>query len=164
MPKTFWLTGLSGSGKTTLSNLFETFDEKVVKMDGDIFRLFVTNDLGFTLEDRVENINRAIMISKFLNYSGYTVIASFITPTNNIRNMIKDSGLDYKLIYIKCDIKTCIERDVKGLYRRNTALMTGIYQKFDEPIDSDLIIETDKFDIDSCLDQLAEFIWSNFDD
>src|SRR3972149_3899361 len=132
MPKTFWLTGLSGSGKTTLSNLFETFDEKVVKMDGDIFRLFVTNDLGFTLEDRVEN---------------------------NIRNMIKDSGLDYKLIYIKCDIKTCIERDVKGLYRRNTALMTGIYQKFDEPIDSDLIIETDKFDIDSCLDQLAEFIW-----
>lgn len=159
---TFWLTGLSGSGKTTLSDLArrehrEVLFREIIILDGDIFRRYVSNDLGFSIDDRKENIRRAVGLSKLLNIQGVNVISAFITPTEEIRNIVRNSDLNYKMIYLKCSIKKCIERDVKGLYRKNTSLMTGISQSFEEPINPDLVINTEN-GLNHCVMDFIDFI------
>jgi adenylylsulfate kinase len=163
IPMTFWFTGLSGSGKTTLAFEIQSMFSvgSIVVLDGDILRQIVTQDLGYTHEDRLKNIKRAAGIAKILNDQGIVVISSFITPTNETREVAKQIvGPDkFDLIYLKCDLDICKSRDVKGLYKAKTKRMTGVNQSFDDAEETaNLILHTGTMSLQSCLSILTSYI------
>ncbi|TXT65275.1 MAG: Adenylyl-sulfate kinase [Promethearchaeota archaeon] len=149
---TLWFTGLACSGKTVLADaLAEDFKKrgmKVEQLDGDIVRKSLTSDLGFTQEDRNENIKRVTFVAKLLTRNGVAVLASFISPYNEIRAYSKTEIGDYILVYVKCPLEVCEKRDVKGMYAKARSgeinNFTGIDHPFEEPNDADIIVETDK--------------------
>ncbi|MBN2558076.1 MAG: adenylyl-sulfate kinase [Clostridia bacterium] len=165
----FWLYGLSGSGKSVISRLAE---EKLFSMgilcyrlDGDNLRSGLNSDLGFSKKDRDENIRRAAETAKLLADAGVIVISAFITPLEKNRITAKNilGGL-YNGVYIKCDIRTCIERDPKGLYKKAVSGeiedFTGISAPFDEKSGDDLVIDTVLHNADECADILVRHILS----
>lgn len=140
----YWMTGLSGSGKTTLAK-----STSLLNLDGDEIRNTINSDLGFSIDDREEHIRRISLMAKSLSDNGYDVIVSTISPTENIRNVAKDIiGNSFELIYINADIKECIKRDVKGLYKKKLNEMTGIGSIYEEPSNYDYIINTKKQSIE----------------
>lgn len=152
-----WLTGLSGSGKTTIAHnlkkhLFHNGFFSII-LDGDEIRSGLNKDLGYSVEDRMENIRRVAEINKLLIKNNIIVINSFITPLNIIRKLIFDIiGRNYVfMIYVYCSIDTCIKRDVKGFYKlakENTIKdFTGINQTFEEPDDYDLLVNTEHYEV-----------------
>ena len=148
-----WLYGLSGSGKSTLSHHLERKlheEGRFVKLlDGDNVRTGLNNNLGFSDEDREENIRRVAEVAKLFSDSGVVTIASFITPNNelraNARQIIGDD--DLLEVYVKASFETCAERDVKGLYAKAKAgevkQFTGKDSAFEEPDQADLVIDTE---------------------
>lgn len=138
-----WFTGLSGSGKSTLAKLLEKklfeLGYKTVLLDGDNTRLKLNKDLGFSLEDRTENIRRIAEVSKLFNDAGIITISCFISPTNQIRELARSivSIDNFYLIYTNSSIQTCIERDTKGLYKKaienKVPDFTGISSPFEVP-------------------------------
>ncbi len=149
---TLWFTGLPCSGKTVIANEvaedLKSRGMKVERLDGDIVRKSLTKDLGFTEEDRNMNIERVTFVAKLLTRNGVAVLASFVSPYNKIRAYSRNEIGDYILIYVKCPIVVCEQRDVKGMYAKARAGIiknfTGIDHPFEEPDDPDIIIETDK--------------------
>ena len=149
---TLWFTGLACSGKTVLANAvaedLKKKGMKVERLDGDIVRKSLTRDLGFTDEDRRMNIERVTFVAKLLTRNGVAVLASFISPFNDIRAYSRDEIGDYILVYVKCSIEECERRDVKGMYAKARAGIikefTGIDSPFEEPDEADIIVETDK--------------------
>ncbi len=148
-----WLTGLSGSGKSTLANglhkkLFEAGMHSVV-LDGDNTRLGINKDLGFSDEDRNENIRRVAEISKLFVETGNIVINAFISPFEINRAQAKKiiSDEDFLEVYTDSSIATCEKRDVKGLYKKARAgeinNFTGISSPFEIPKNPDILIKTD---------------------
>lgn len=141
--KTLWLTGLSGSGKTTIARVLEReLHEKgfaTTVLDGDNIRAGICNNLGFSIEDRTENIRRIAEVSKLFNQAGIICINSFVSPTKEIRNLAKEIiGEDEFIeIYINTPIEVCEQRDVKGLYKKARAgeikNFTGIDSPFEAP-------------------------------
>ena len=166
--KVLWFTGLSGSGKSTIAEAFEKllFDKGYFAqvLDGDNIRSGINNNLGFSIEDRVENIRRISEISKLYTQSGVITINSFISPTEDIRKMSKDiiGDDDYVLIYVHASLTTCEARDVKGLYQKARAGeikgFTGIDSPFDIPESPSIILDTEKNDLEACVQQLFEHI------
>ena len=148
---TLWFTGLACSGKTVLANAvaedLKKKGMKVERLDGDIVRKSLTRDLGFTDEDRRMNIERVTFVAKLLTRNGVAVLASFISPFNDIRAYSRDEIGDYILVYVKCSIEECERRDVKGMYAKARAGIikefTGIDSPFEEPDEADIIVETD---------------------
>src|SRR5210317_2279136 len=150
--KVIWFTGLSGSGKTTLaSNLekelfFRRFFCQV--LDGDNIRSGINNNLGFSKEDRLENIRRIAEVSKLLINTGMITICSFISPTEEIRSMARSiiGEKDFIEVFLNPPLSVCEERDVKGLYRRARAGeiqdFTGISAPFEAPENPDVEIDT----------------------
>ena len=148
-----WMYGLSGSGKSTLANLLERklHDEgKFIKvLDGDNIRSGLNNNLGFTNEDRAENIRRVSEVAKLFADSGIITLTSFITPVEslraNAREIIGDD--DWLEVYVKASFDACAERDPKGLYAKVKAgevkNFTGRDSAFEEPEYADIIIETE---------------------
>lgn len=166
-PVTLWFTGLSGAGKSTLANKLKSIlKEKCYVLDGDIIRKGLNKDLGFSKEDRQENIRRITEVAKLFNGAGFVVIVAFISPYAADRESAKQShieaGLDFKEIFINASLECCEKRDVKGLYKkaRNGEIpqFTGISDPYDEPSNPDLILDTEKFSLDQCID----LIKSNF--
>ena len=159
---TLWLTGLPCSGKTTLAKrLKEELDNrgyKAVHLDGDDVRGKLNEDLGFSVEDRKENLRRIAHVSKLFNENGNFVIASFVSPTNEYRRMIKETIGDFKLVYLKCSVETCEERDIKGMYKRarlgEIKDFTGVSAPFEEPNDADIIVDTKNQDPETCVKQI----------
>jgi adenylylsulfate kinase len=149
---TLWFTGLACSGKTVLADaIAEEFKKKgmkVERLDGDIVRKSLTKDLGFSDEDRRKNIERITFVAKLLTRNGVAVLASFISPFNDIRAYSRKEIGEYILVYVKCSIQECEERDVKGMYAKARAgeinKFTGIDSPFEEPDSADIIVETDK--------------------
>ena len=149
---TLWFTGLACSGKTVLANAvaeqLKKKGMKVERLDGDIVRKGLTRDLGFTDEDRRMNIERVTFVAKLLTRNGVAVLASFISPFNDIRAYSREEIGDYILVYVKCSIEECERRDVKGMYAKARAGVikefTGIDSPFEEPNEADIIVETDK--------------------
>lgn len=149
---TLWFTGLACSGKTVLANAvaedLKKRGMKVERLDGDIVRKSLTRDLGFTDEDRRMNIERVTFIAKLLTRNGVAVLASFISPFNDIRTYSREEIGNYLLVYVKCSIEECERRDVKGMYAKARAgeikEFTGIDSPFEEPTEADIIVETDK--------------------
>jgi adenylylsulfate kinase len=178
--KVFWgktkglyiqLTGMSGAGKTTLARILENQIKsrgfKVEVIDGDEYRENLCSDLGFSREDREENIKRLSFVGKVLGRNNVICIMSAINPYNSTREYIRTNVKNSKLVYIKCSLKELMRRDTKGLYKR--ALLpddhpdklnnfTGISDPFDEPQKPDLILPTDEMSIKDCVNALERFI------
>lgn len=156
---TLWLTGLPCSGKTTLGKrLKEELDNrgyKAVHLDGDDVRGRLNADLGFSVEDRRENLRRIAHVARLFNENGNFVIASFVSPTNEFRRMIKDIIGNFKLVYLKCSVEACEKRDRKGMYKKarlgEIKEFTGISASFEEPESADLVVDTEAQDIETCV-------------
>ena len=136
---TIWFNGLSGSGKTTLGEkLIEHYkkkNKKVFLLDGDVLRDGLNNNLGFSIEDRHENLRRAAEVAKILNQNGVMVIATFITPTNEMREMIAEIIPDVKFVHLCTSLKTCEKRDAKGLYAKARAGLIKNFTGIDSPFE-----------------------------
>jgi adenylylsulfate kinase len=139
---TIWMSGLSGSGKSTIANQLETFLNELgyhtYTLDGDNTRLGLNKGLGFTEEDRIENIRRVAEVCKLMNEAGLIVICSFISPFEKNRTQAKEIiGDNFIEIFIDADLQTCETRDPKGLYKKARAGeikdFTGISSPFEIP-------------------------------
>jgi len=155
---TLWFTGLVCSGKSvladTLADDLKKKGMKVERLDGDIVRKSLTRDLGFSDEDRRRNIERVTFVAKLLTRNGVAVLASFISPFNDIREYSRKEIGTYILVYVKCPIEVCEQRDVKGMYTKARAgeikQFTGIDSPFEEPNKADIIVDTSKQTIEEC--------------
>ena len=166
-----WLTGLSGSGKTTLAQLAEkelhNLGCSVYMLDGDNLRDGLNSNLGFSDEDRSENIRRAAEVASLLSRAGFIVIASFISPflsdRENTRKVCKDN---FNEVYLSADISTCEKRDPKGLYKKARAGIikdfTGIGSPYETPSNPDMLIETSEESVKESSAKLNSFIKENF--
>lgn len=168
--KVIWLLGLSSAGKTTISNeiakKLRENDVDVMKIDGDDFRRLHGNNLGFTESDRFDNIKRAREYCKRCLDHNIPVIMSFITPYQEMREDNREMfGKDYFEVWMNASLETCIERDVKGLYKdaknNRIDLMTGISDDFDEPESPDLVCYTDKETIQETVNKIMEKVWNS---
>ncbi|RBI62605.1 adenylyl-sulfate kinase [halophilic archaeon] len=133
--ETTWLFGLPCSGKTTLAE--GLIGPSTVHLDGDYLRNTLNSDLGFSKEDRTENLRRAAGVAQALNEQGFDVIASFITPYRSQRELIAEKIEDVSFIYVNAPVEVCEERDVKGMYEQarkgEIEGFTGIDAPFEEP-------------------------------
>ncbi|WMI65842.1 adenylyl-sulfate kinase [Aestuariibaculum sp. YM273] len=151
-PCLIWFTGLSGSGKSTIANLLEKELHKqqihTYTLDGDNLRRGLNKDLGFTREDREENLRRTAEVARLFIDAGMVVIAAFISPYNSIREMIKTIvGEPYYIeVFVNTPLEVCEQRDVKGLYKKARAgeitNFTGISAPFEEPLNPTVEIKT----------------------
>lgn len=165
-----WFTGLSGSGKSTIAVALERalFSHGYVAqvLDGDNIRSGINSNLGFSLEDRQENIRRISEVAKLYVHSGLITICSFISPTKEIRQMAKQiiGPEDFCEIFVDTPLAICEQRDVKGLYKkaRNGEIkgFTGIDSPYEAPTDPALIIKTAAQTLEESLDQVLEFALS----
>lgn len=163
-----WMYGLSGSGKSTLANLLERrlhgAGRLVKVLDGDNIRSGLNRNLGFSDADRLENIRRVSEVAKLFTESGIITIASFITPTNELRSLAREiiGDADFFEVYVKASYETCAKRDPKGLYAKvkagEVAQFTGKDSAFEEPDRADLIIDTEAHSEDESLAQLLEAV------
>jgi adenylylsulfate kinase len=148
---TVWLTGLSSSGKTTLSNLVETelrkANVKVECLDGDIVRQQLNTGLGYSKTDRQKNMEWVAFSAKLLSRNGIIVLASFISPYQHMRDFCRQEIGAFIEVYVKCSLEACINRDVKGLYKKalngEIQSFTGISDPFEEPINPEIILDTE---------------------
>lgn len=167
-----WMVGLSGSGKSTLARALEnTLHEKgylTQLLDGDNLRTGINNNLGFSEEDRIENIRRAAEVSKLFANCGVVTICSLISPTHAIQKMAREIiGGKYLEVFINCPLEVCEQRDVKGLYAkaRNGEIksFTGIDSPFEGPESPELELKTNIDSIEECHNQLVEFVLSKIE-
>ena len=164
-----WLIGLSGSGKSTIANAMEKKlhgeNKFVTMLDGDNLRSGINSGLGFSDEDRQENIRRASEIAKLFLNNGAIVLVSLITPQEEFRKMARTIiGEDYTECYVKASFETCQARDVKGLYAKQKAgeikNFTGKTSSFEEPQSAEIVLDTEKHSLEECVDQLYQYITS----
>ena len=166
-----WLYGLSGSGKSTLATAVERrlHEEGVFTqvLDGDNIRTGLNNNLGFSDEDRSENIRRIAEVAKLFASAGVVTITSFICPRNELRALAREiiGQADFLEVYVDCSFETCEQRDVKGLYAKAKAgqvqNFTGRDSSFEapEPRDAaDLILNTDNQTEGESLEQLFQAV------
>ena len=158
-----WMVGLSGSGKSTLARALENklHEEGHLTqlLDGDNLRTGVNVNLGFSAEDRNENIRRTAEVAKLFANCGIVTICSFICPTHQLQEMAADIiGTTMHSVFVSCPVEVCEERDVKGLYAKARSgeipNFTGISAPFEEPKDPDLVIKTDVQSLEESLEQL----------
>ena len=166
--KLIWLTGLSGSGKSTIAKGLEKALFKrgfyVQVLDGDNIRTGICNNLGFTVEDRSENIRRISEVAKLFIEAGVVTICSFVSPTQQIRKIAQQiiGDNDHVGVFIDAPIEICEKRDVKGLYKKARAgeikNFTGIDSPFERPDNPNLIIETADQTIEESVEQVLQFV------
>ena len=146
-----WFTGLPSAGKSTLARRLEQALRHrgwpVEVLDGDEVRLRLTKGLGFSKEDRDENIRRISFVARLLAHHGVAAITAVVSPYRGAREEARSEIGRFVEVYVKCALKTCVQRDVKGLYRRalagEIANFTGISDPYEEPLAPELTVETD---------------------
>ena len=163
-----WFTGLSGSGKSTLAIALERelYNSGILCriLDGDNIRTGINNNLGFTEADRVENIRRIAEVAKLFVDCGVVTIASFISPTEQIRQMAADiiGKDDFFEIYVNTPLEVCEERDVKGLYKKarqgEIKNFTGISAPFEAPLNPAITIDTSACSLEESINLLKKII------
>ena len=159
-----WFTGLSGSGKSTLAHAVEEklHEQKcrTFVLDGDNIRHGLCGDLGFSDEDRVENIRRIGEVSKLFIEAGVIAMTAFISPFRADRERVRGLVMhgDFIEIYCKASLEVCEQRDVKGLYKKARAgeikAFTGISSPYEAPDKPEIIVETGADSLDKCADQV----------
>jgi adenylylsulfate kinase len=163
----FWFVGLSGSGKSTIAKgvekeLFKKgFLTKL--LDGDNLRTGINNNLGFSEDDRKENIRRAAEVSKLFAETGIVTLCSFISPTEEIRKQVQEIvGEDCKIVYINAPFDVCAQRDVKGLYAKalkgEIKNFTGLDSPFDEPKNPFIEVKTHEESLEKCVEKVVSAI------
>lgn len=163
-----WMYGLSGSGKSTIANAAEKAlhaqGRLVAMLDGDNLRSGLNAGLGFSDEDRKENIRRAAEVAKLLRHNGAIVLVSLITPQNVFRDQVRDilGEEQFLEVYVKASFEACQQRDVKGLYAKakdgKVAHFSGKTSSFEEPNRADLILETENSTVEESLETLLQSI------
>ena len=163
-----WLTGLSGAGKTTLANRLERcfFDQGklVYVLDGDKIRKGLSSDLGFSDEDRFENIRRIGEVARLFADAGLIVLVAFISPFKRDRDSVRLAMAPGKFIEIFVDspIEVCEKRDVKGLYKKARAGiiqdLTGISSPYEPPLFPEIHLKTDKQTVDECVEEVIDYL------
>lgn len=157
-----WLTGLSGAGKTTIAHALaerlKAAGYKVEILDGDVVRQHFSKGLGFSKEDRIENIKRVAYVAHLLARNGVVVIVALISPYREGRNYARQLIGDFVEVYVKCPLNVLIERDVKGLYakalRGEIQNFTGISDPYEPPENPEVVVETDKETVDESVDKI----------
>ncbi|MBB5172340.1 adenylyl-sulfate kinase [Texcoconibacillus texcoconensis] len=165
-----WFTGLSGSGKSTLATAVEkALHKRAVRtyvLDGDNVRHGLNGDLGFSPEDRTENIRRIGEVAKLFVDSGVLVLSAFISPYREDRKQVEDllQADEWYEIYVKCSLDECEKRDPKGLYKKarsgEISRFTGVSAPYEEPENPQLTVETDRYFIEECVDQILDHLRS----
>ena len=166
--KVIWMTGLSGSGKTTIAKGIERYlhSQGILNqlLDGDNIRVGISSNLTFSLEDRVENIRRISEVSKLFLNCGLVTLNCFVSPTIKIRNIAKEiiGAENFIEVYINASVKTCEERDVKGLYLKarkgEIEDFTGISAPFEAPKNPEIEINTAQLSIDESVQKVLDYI------
>jgi len=155
-----WMTGLSGSGKTTIALKLKEKINDLIILDGDCIRNGLNKDLGFGLNDRLENIRRIAHVAKLISDSGHPVVVPAITPTEDIREMAKKIvGDQFSLLWVKASLETCIRRDPKGLYKKVLNGEIKNFTGFDSPFNIPCgctICDTEINNIDRCADKVIK--------
>ncbi len=161
-----WFTGLSGSGKTTIAKAVEKYlfdkGKQVFLLDGDNLRHGLNGNLGFSEEDREENIRRAGHMAKLLYDAGFIVLCTFISPRKAMRDMVRSFFPEgaFKEIYIKVDLEEARKRDPKGLYKKaesgEITNMTGVHQPYEANNNAEICIDTEKMSVDNAVTILKE--------
>jgi sulfate adenylyltransferase len=163
-----WFTGLSGSGKSTLANEIAKilFDRKIRNyvLDGDNIRYGLNKDLGFSKEDRQENIRRIGEVSKLFVDSGQVVLAAFISPFQKDRDLVRQlvEKNEFIEVFVNCPLDVCEKRDPKGLYQElregKIKEFSGVDSVYEEPVNPELIIDTSKYSIQECVTLLIKYL------
>ena len=166
--RVIWFTGLSGSGKSTVANATEKvlhdMGLQTYILDGDNVRMGLNKDLGFSHEDRTENIRRITEVANLFADSGSIILTAFISPYKDDRDNAREiiGNEDFIEVFVSADLSVCEERDPKGLYKKARAGeikgFTGIDAPYEEPINPELVVETDKNDIEACAQIVIEYL------
>ncbi|WP_163527365.1 adenylyl-sulfate kinase [Halobacillus ihumii] len=166
-----WFTGLSGSGKSTLSVEVEKALYELgvhsYRLDGDNVRHGLNKNLGFSPEDRTENIRRIGEVAKLMNDAGLVTLTAFISPyredRGNVRELFEDG--DFIEVYTKCSLEEAEERDPKGLYKKARAGeikgFTGIDAPYEEPHSPEITVETDQHSLEDSVKQVVNYLLEN---
>ncbi|MGB7247581.1 MAG: adenylyl-sulfate kinase [Phormidesmis sp.] len=159
---TIWFTGLSGAGKTTINDALTAKlrdrNLKLEVLDGDIVRTNLTKGLGFSKEDRDENVRRIGFVSHLLTRNGVIVLVAAISPYRAIREEVRDRIGDFIEVYVSAPVEVCEERDVKGLYAKARSgeikQFTGISDPYEPPTNPEVNCETHKETLDESVDKV----------
>lgn len=163
-----WFTGLSGAGKSTLAHAAEEYLHRLgcrtFTFDGDNVRHGLCSDLGFSAEDRTENIRRAGEIAKLYLEAGVIALAAFISPFRSDRARVRSlvPHGEFLEIYCRCPLEVCEQRDVKGLYQRARAgeirEFTGISSPYEEPEKAELVVDTSSQSLEGCTARVIDLL------
>lgn len=161
---TVWFTGLPCCGKTTVADKVAEILKKqgynTERLDGDIVRKGLTSDLGFSKEDRDENIKRVTFVAKLLTRNGVLVFATFVSPYIARRNKSREEIGEFIEVYVECPVEVCIKRDVKGMYKKALAgeikNFTGVDDPYEPPEHPELIINSNTETIEESVNKVIE--------
>jgi adenylylsulfate kinase len=161
-----WFTGLPCSGKTTLAKKIkeklEELGKKTYILDGDIIRKELNVDLGFSEKDRKENIRRVSVVAKILTECGIVPIVALVSPFREAREKAREKIGKFVEIYVKAPLEVCMKRDTKGMYKMaiegKIKGFTGIDDPYEEPLNPEIVCETDKESIEECIEKILNFL------
>jgi adenylyl-sulfate kinase len=159
---TVWFTGMSGAGKSTISTLLEQrlrrLKAKVEVLDGDVVRTYLSKGLGFSKQDRDENIRRIGFVCELLSRNGVIEIAAAISPYRAVREEVRARIPNFVEVYVECPLEVLAARDVKGLYKKALAgeipQFTGITDPYEPPLHPEVAVNSSKETPDESLDRI----------
>ncbi|HVQ00919.1 MAG TPA: adenylyl-sulfate kinase [Candidatus Thermoplasmatota archaeon] len=159
---TVWFTGLPCCGKSTVADRVAVILRKngyrVERLDGDVVREGLTNDLGFSREDRDENIRRIAFVANMLSRNGVVVLATFVSPYRQARRDARRVIGRFIEVYVRCPVEVCMKRDVKGMYKKalegKIKHFTGVDDPYEEPEHPELIVDTDKESVEESVSKV----------
>lgn len=163
---TLWFTGLSGAGKSTLADklvdYFKRHNCKVELLDGDVVRTNLSKGLGFSKEDRDTNIYRIGFVCELLARNGVIAISAAISPYRQVRDDLRSQSTRFIEVYVNCPVETCIERDVKGLYKKALAgeiqNFTGVSDPYEPPLNPEITVNTAEEDLDTSFNKILSYL------
>ncbi len=163
---TIWFTGLPCCGKTTIADQVAVLLRKkgylVEQLDGDIIRQNFSSDLSFSKKDRDENIKRATFLAKMLSRNNVAVLASFVSPYRKQRRRARKEIKNFVEVYVRCPVKICMKRDVKGMYKKalegKIQHFTGVDDPYEEPEHPELIVDTDIESVEESVEKVMKKI------
>jgi adenylyl-sulfate kinase len=164
-----WLTGLPCSGKTSISKEIEKYFKEnnfpIQRLDGDIVRKTISNDLGFSKEDRDLNIERLSYIAQMLSENGVNVVSAFVSPYQKMRDFTRSLCENFIEVYVDCGIDECKRRDVKGMYAKaikgEIKDFTGVDDPYEIPKNPEITVNTEKESLEESSKKIIDYIKNN---